>query len=162
MADFAEHDKQSKYRQHFLCMTQDKRYLFQHVIRVVKCMRECYLHRNDAGSVTSIMTLERCLHARSWHDSPTVLRQIRGLGMSYVRRLGLKGVKTFERLGQSEPEELEMWLNRSTPFGKDLLTDLERIPRYELKVFKESAVVLVYYSNTNWTRLRTGLLEDFV
>ena len=121
-------------------MAQDQCYFFQHAVRITKCMRECYLHQKDAGSVISIMTLERCLQARSWHDSPAVLRQIRGLGISSVRKLGVKGIKTFEKLGQIEPEQLEMWLNRSTPFGREVLSDLERIPRYELTVFKESTV----------------------
>jgi ATP-dependent DNA helicase HFM1/MER3 len=121
-------------------MAQDQCYFFQHAVRITKCMRECYLHQKDAGSVISIMTLERCLQARSWHDSPAVLKQIRGLGISSVRKLGVKGIKTFEKLGQIEPEQLEMWLNRSTPFGREVLSDLERIPRYELTVFKESTV----------------------
>jgi len=105
-------------------------------------MRECFLHRKDAESVISIMTLERCLYARSWHDSSTALRQLRGIGVSFVRKLAMKGVNTFEKLRQTEPEELEMWLNRSTPFGRDVLNDLERVPKYELKVSKESHVHL--------------------
>lgn len=121
-------------------MNQDKTYVFQHSIRIAKCMRECFIHRKDAGSVVSIMTLERCLHAHSWHDSSTTLRQLRGIGVSFVRKLAMKGVNTFERLSQTEPEELEMWLSRSTPFGRDVLNDLERIPKYELNVVKESHV----------------------
>ena len=92
------------------------------------------------------MTLERCLQAHSWHDSPTVLRQIRGLGISAVKKLGMKGIKTFEKLRQIEPEQLEIWLNRSTPFGQEVLSDLERIPRYELTVFKESIVISAQFS----------------
>ena len=121
-------------------MAQDKVYVFQHAMRIAKCMRECFLFRKDAGSVLSILTLERCLAARSWHDSSTALRQLRGVGVSFVRKLALKGVNTFERLRQTAPEELEMWLNRSTPFGQEVLSDLERIPIYELKVCKESHV----------------------
>ena len=92
------------------------------------------------------MTLERCLYARSWHDSSTVLRQLRGIGISFVRKLAMKGVNTFEQLRQTEPEELEMWLNRNTPFGRDVLNDLERVPKYELKVFKESTVISTHLS----------------
>lgn len=103
-------------------------------------MRECFVHRKDAGSVLSIMTLERCLNARSWHDSSTILRQLQGVGTSFVRQLALKGVKTFGDLRKIEPEKLEMWLNRSTPFGRELLKDLERIPDYDLQVSHETKV----------------------
>jgi hypothetical protein len=109
-------------------------------MRIAKCMRECFLFRKDAGSVLSILTLERCLTARSWHDSSAALRQLRGIGMSFVRKLALKGINTFDRLRQTAPEELEMWLNRSTPFGQEVLDDLEQIPIYELKVCRESHV----------------------
>jgi hypothetical protein len=61
----------------------------------------------------------------------------------------MKGIKTFEKLRQIEPEQLEMWLNRSTPFGREVLSDLERIPRYELIVFKESTVILTNFRQTD-------------
>jgi ATP-dependent DNA helicase HFM1/MER3 len=121
-------------------MAQDKLVIFQHICRVAKCMKECILHRNDAGSLSSILTLERCLQARSWHDSPAVLRQLRGIGVAFVRVLALKGIKTFERLRKVQPEELELWCRRSTPFGQNVLSDLERIPQYDLTVSKESQV----------------------
>jgi ATP-dependent DNA helicase HFM1/MER3 len=104
-------------------------------------MRDCYLHKKDAEGVLNVMTLERCLQAKSWHDSTTVLRQLRGLGVAYVRLLTLRGIKTFQSLRQVEPEELEVLCNRSTPFGRDLLNDLERIPQYDLTVSKDSQVV---------------------
>jgi ATP-dependent DNA helicase HFM1/MER3 len=126
-------------------MAQDKLLIFQHVLRVAKCMKECSLHRNDARSVISILTLERCLQARSWHDSTAVLRQLRGIGVAYVRLLALRGVKTFEGLRQVQPEELEVWCKRSTPFGRNVLSDLERIPRYEMVVGKESQVIQYLY-----------------
>jgi hypothetical protein len=86
------------------------------------------------------MLLERCLQARSWHDTGTVLRQLRGIGLTHLRVLSLKGVKTFESLRDVEPELLEMWCHRSTPFGRELLNDLQRIPQYELTVVKEAEV----------------------
>lgn len=87
------------------------------------------------------MLLERCLHARTWHDTSTILSQLRGIGSSYVRVLALREVRTFEDLRRVEEHELELWCNRSTPFGRDLLKDLDRIPQYELTVVKESHVL---------------------
>ena len=135
-----------KNKNHFISMTQDKLLIFQHVLRVAKCMKECCLHRNDARSVVNILTLERCLQARSWHDSTAVLKQLRGIGVAFVRLLAMKGVKTFEGLRQVQPEELEVWCNRSTPFGQKVLSDLERIPRYEMIVLKESQVIRYFVS----------------
>jgi ATP-dependent DNA helicase HFM1/MER3 len=118
--------------------------VLQHAPRILKCMKECFLHRKDAGSVISTMTLERCVRARTWHDTPTILRQLRGIGITSVRLLAMKGVKTFQHLQQIEPEELEVWFNRSTPFGRELLKDLERIPRYKLAMSVESKVGDLY------------------
>jgi len=86
------------------------------------------------------MLLERCLQARTWHDTSTILSQLRGIGASYVRALAARGVKIFEDLRRVEAHELELWCNRSTPFGKDLLKDLERIPQYQLTIVKKSQV----------------------
>ena len=127
-------------------MTQDKLFIFQHVHRIAKCIKECCLHRNDARSVVSILTLERCLQARTWHDSTAILKQLRGIGVAFVRLLALKGVETFEGMRQVQPEELEVWCKRSTPFGQNVLSDLECIPRYEMVVFKESQVIQDFVS----------------
>ena len=134
-------------------MNQDRQAIFRDAVRVIKYMRDCYLDRKDAESLLSAMTLERCLQAKTWHDSTTVLKQLRGIGVAYVRLLALKGIKTFDMLRQVEPEMLEVFCNRSTPFGRDLLRDLERIPRYELTVSKDSQVVCPYYSDWHTYRL---------
>jgi ATP-dependent DNA helicase HFM1/MER3 len=122
-------------------MGQDKTSVFQYALRLVKCMKECFLHRKDANGVISTMTLERCISARTWHDSPTMLKQLQGIGVSAVRLLALKGIKTFHDLRKTEPEDLELWFKRSTPFGRNLLRDLERIPQYHLKVSTESKII---------------------
>ena len=139
VATFAEKEKE-KYREQFFSMGQDKTCILQHASRITKCMKECFLHRKDGGGALSAMILERCIHARGWYDGPTVLRQLRGIGSSSIRLLAMKGVKSFEDLRHIEPEDLEVWFKRSTPFGRDLLRDLERIPQYKLTVIAESKV----------------------
>jgi len=121
-------------------MNQDKAYVLQHSLRIAKCMRDCYLHRKEAASLLATVTLERCLRARTWHDLPGVLRQLKGLGPVYVRTLALRGIKSFEKLRQTEPEELEVWCKRSTPFGREILKSLERVPKYQLEVNKRGQV----------------------
>ena len=133
-------------------MGQDKAYVFQHALRIAKCMRECYLHRKDATTLISIMTLERCLHARCWHDGNTLLRQLPGIGAAFVRLLAMRGVTTFEELRQVQPEDLEVWCNRSTPFGRNLLAALEHIPQYKLNVWKDTHRVIVSFCDFNFTR----------
>jgi len=121
-------------------MAQDKTFIFQHAFRIVNCMRDCFVHENNGNGVIAAMTLESCLHARSWPDRPTVLRQLQGIGLSAVRKLSMKGIKTFEQMRRCEPEQLEVWLNRSTPFGRDVLGDLDTVPKYQLKISEESQV----------------------
>lgn len=125
-------------------MTQDKIILFQHAFRIVKCMRDCLVYERNGNGVIAAMTLEKCLHARSWPDGPTILRQLKGIGLSAVRKLSMKGIKTFEQMRRCEPEQLEVWLKRSTPFGRDVLADLEMVPKYDLKISKESQVAPIF------------------
>jgi len=138
-ADFGDHE-QGKYAHHFFSMAQDKNFIFQHAFRIVKCMRDCFVHENNGNGVIAAMTLENCLRARSWPDRPTIMRQLKGIGLSAVRKLSMKGIKTFDQLRRCEPEQLEVWLNRSTPFGRDVLSDLEMVPKYELKISEVSQV----------------------
>jgi len=106
-------------------------------------MRDCYLNRKQATSLLTIIALEGCLRARTWHDLPGVLRQLEGIGPAYVGTLALKGIETFDRLRQTEPEELEVWCKRSTPFGREVLKSLERVPKYQLEVSKKSQVAML-------------------
>jgi ATP-dependent DNA helicase HFM1/MER3 len=126
-------------------MSQDKAAAFQTAVRIAKFMRDCVLQRKDAQSLVSVMTLERCLHARCWNDPGTMLKQIRNFGVSSVRVLAMKGIKTFEQLRSLEPESLEVWLHRSTPFGQDILNDLDRIPRYDMQIVMESKVAVRFF-----------------
>jgi ATP-dependent DNA helicase HFM1/MER3 len=147
-ADFGECE-QGKYGYHFFSMAQDKAVVFQHAFRIIKCMRECFVHGKNGNGVIAAMTLEKCLRARSWPDGPTVLRQLKGIGQSAVRKLSMKGIKTFEQMRQCEPEQLEVWLKRSTPFGRDVLCDLEMVPKYELKISKEPQVCVPFMTILN-------------
>jgi len=126
-------------------MTLDKAVAIQTALRIAKFMRECVLQQKNAQSLINIMTLERCLHARCWNDAGTMLKQIRNLGVSSVRLLAMRGIKTFEQLRSLEPEALELWFNRSTPFGRDVLNDLARIPRYDMQIVMDSKAAVKYF-----------------
>jgi ATP-dependent DNA helicase HFM1/MER3 len=138
--DFTEREQGGKYAYHFFSMAQDKTLLFQHAFRIAKCIRECLIHEKNGNGVIAAMTLETCLRGRSWPDGPMVLRQLKGIGVSFVRKLSMKGIKTLDQMRRCEPEQLEVWLKRSTPFGRDVLKSLEMIPKYELKVSGDSEV----------------------
>lgn len=131
-------ERQKKHTFHFRCMSQDRFQIFSQVVRLVRCIKECCLSRNDSGSLISAMFLNRCLQGRTWNDTSTILRQLRGIGSAYVRVLAFRGVKTFEDLRHVQEHEVELWCNRSTPFGQNLLRELDQIPQYELTIAKES------------------------
>lgn len=84
--------------------------------------------------MTNSILLERCLRAGTWEHSVSTFRQLGGIGLSYIRVLALNGIKGFSQLRQVKPETLELWCHRSTPFGHDVLDDLNRIPHYSLSV----------------------------
>jgi hypothetical protein len=103
-------------------------------------VRECLVHSRNAVAVKNAIVLENCFQARCWHDSAAIFRQLRGLGNAYAQILSLKGIKRFNDLRALEPEMLETWCHRNSPFGYNLLKDLQQIPRYELKITSQSTI----------------------
>jgi hypothetical protein len=140
--DFSKSIDRPKFKKQFFEMTQDIVSVFQIVSRIVRYIRECLIHSRNAVAVKNIITLENCIQARAWHDTANVFKQLRGVGSSYVRILSHNGIKSFDDLRVVEPERLEVWCHRSTPFGHNLLKDLRQIPRYDLKITKHSTGTL--------------------
>jgi hypothetical protein len=112
---------------------------FQNALRIARCMKEIYIHRKDGIAVRNSVLLERCLKAHSWEDSVNIFRQLRGIGASYTRILALKGVRTLAELRQIEPETLEVWCHRNSPFGREIKDELLRIPSYDITIRTASA-----------------------
>ena len=141
MGEFAELGKNPSLKIHFATMAQDRVCIFQHIIRLSKCMRDYLFHRNDATAFINSVLLDRCLEARCWHDTGSVVRQIHGIGPAYARILAMKEIKTFEALRRAQPEDLERWCNRGTPFGREILKTLDYIPIYRVSLLKTSQVM---------------------
>lgn len=147
-------------------MKQDVSAALQQATRVTRCMRELYLEGGDAAAVRNSILLDRCLKARSWEDSVTIFRQLKAIGVSYMRTFASKGVKTFSDLRNTEPECLELWCHRSSPFGREVLDDLERIPTYDLKLIKSPEIAITGDGDLNFSLIvklsvTNGQLDDF-
>jgi len=109
--------------------TAERISVMHQIKRMIKCMGDIQIHREDSTSLLNTLMIYRSLSANGWDDRPHQLRQIPGIGTSLMLKLVEKNVRSIEDLGQTEAHEIEMALKKPPPFGRQLLTVLERFPK---------------------------------
>ncbi|TPX60937.1 hypothetical protein PhCBS80983_g01485 [Powellomyces hirtus] len=107
--------------------------------RVARFMTDVCHEKGNAIALMS--TLELCCMAKTWENSPFLLKQIDSIGPSIARMLANAGISTFEKLEKTDPRHLEFTVNRNPPFGNKVLELASFFPRFSLEVaqFKELA-----------------------
>ncbi|EPS42742.1 hypothetical protein H072_3266 [Dactylellina haptotyla CBS 200.50] len=118
-----------KYRATLL---QDKSLIFQHLHRLVRCVCDIKLFVRDAISCRNALELARCIEAKVWENSPSMLLQLDGLGMVGVRRFVNNDIKTIEQLDALEAHKIEMIASRNPPYGAKMKQDIAGIPRFRI------------------------------
>ncbi|TGZ77334.1 putative DEAD/DEAH box DNA helicase [Ascodesmis nigricans] len=111
-------------------MAQDKTIVFRHVHRIIHCIVDCLIHKEDGIGVNNALELARSLKARVWEGSVHELRQLEGLGPVAVRRLVLVGVRSLKMLEMMPAHQIEATLSRNPPMGTNLLKKVKCIPRF--------------------------------
>lgn len=105
-----------------------------HLLRLLSCTVDCKLEQNDAISIRNALELRRSIAAKCWENRPTVLKQLNGIGDGSLKTLLSAGINSLEKLGQTDPRELERIFKRNPPFGNNVLKDLATLPKLSLKV----------------------------
>lgn len=111
----------------------EKRLIFEHIQRLLKCFIDCRAYDCDATSTGNALELARSIGAGYWENSPMQLRQINGLGPAAVRRFIGANINSIEKLRNTDPENIERILSKNPPFGRKLRNDLGDFPRLTLK-----------------------------
>ncbi|KAK6516462.1 Sec63 [Arthrobotrys conoides] len=118
-----------KYRATLL---QDKSLIFQHLHRLVRSICDIKLFLRDSISCRNALELSRCIEAKVWENSPSMLLQLEGLGIVGVRKFVNNDIKTIDQLDALEAYKIEMIASRNPPYGAKLKQDIAGIPRFRL------------------------------
>nr|XP_054929032.1 probable ATP-dependent DNA helicase HFM1 isoform X1 [Dermacentor andersoni] len=110
-------------------------------LRLARALVSLLVLRSPACGFSALLhavTLQKCLQARLWEDSPHVARQLEHIGPALSSSLVRAGLTSLDKLANANPRELELVVNRRPPFGSRVVLAARRIPKYELDVKQES------------------------
>ncbi|KAJ5082947.1 hypothetical protein N7532_011990 [Penicillium argentinense] len=129
--DFPNGDQ---FQKHKFSFQQDKSVVFSHVNRLIRCVIDCHIAREDAISVLNALELARSFGAKVWDHSPLQMKQIEQIGVVAVRKLAAAGIMNLEDLESTEPHKIEMALSKNPPFGTKLLARVREFPKLRVAV----------------------------
>ncbi|KAK3113699.1 ATP-dependent DNA helicase MER3 [Teratosphaeriaceae sp. CCFEE 6253] len=108
--------------------------IFQHAIRLIRCIVDCQLHLDDAVSTRNALMLARSIGAQVWDDSPLHMKQLESLGLVGVRKLAVAGIKSIEDIENAEAHRLEQILSRHPPYGSHLQENARAFPKLRISI----------------------------
>lgn len=108
---------------------QEKNLVFGHVNRLIRCVIDCLIAKNDSIAVRNALELGRSFGAKVWDHSPLQMKQIEQIGIVAVRKLAAAGIKDIEELEATEASRIDMILSKNPPFGFKLLSRLKEFPK---------------------------------
>lgn len=108
--------------------------VFNHVNRLIRCVIDCMIVRENSVGILNSLELARSFGARVWDRSPLQMKQIEQIGVVSVRKLATAGITDIEALENTEPHQIEMILSKNPPFGVKLLARLKEFPKLRVAV----------------------------
>ena len=117
-------------------MEMDTNSVIGHSKRLIRCMVDILVQRNDSFAAKSALELARSLAAGVWDDTVLQLKQIPGIGDVAVRKLAAAGIKSIDAVFNVEPRRLEVVLSKNPPYGHDLLKKLGEFPMLHITAKK--------------------------
>lgn len=115
-------------------VSTDINLVFQHINRLIRCIVDFSLYKEDSIALRHSLALCRSLGARCWDDSPLQLRQLDRIGIVGVRKLVNAGIKSIEELEITEPHRIEAILKRAPPFGLQVVDSAKAFPKPRVSV----------------------------
>ena len=129
--EFPLNEQYTKYKRQF---NQEKTLLFSHVHRLVHCIIDCQIYKQDAVAARHALELARSLSARAWDSSPYEMKQLPQVGLVAIRKLAIGGINSIESLEAAETHRVEMILSKNPPFGQKLLENLRAFPKLRVSL----------------------------
>lgn len=123
-----------QFQKHKLQFQQDKALVFNHVNRLIRCITDCQIYKEDGVAVRNALTLARSLSSRAWEDSPLQMKQLDQIGIVAVRKLAGAGITSIAELESTEAQRIDMILSKNPPFGMKLLNRLADFPKLRVTI----------------------------
>lgn len=135
----------NRFGAHAIQFSSESALVFQHVHRLVRCIIDCQLYKEDSIGVRHALDLARSLGARGWDDTPLQLLQIEQIGPVAVRKLVTHDIKSIEDLENTDAQHIDYYLSKNPPFGANLLQKLKDFPklRVVLKMMGKAVSFLI-------------------
>ncbi|XP_054088517.1 probable ATP-dependent DNA helicase HFM1 [Zeugodacus cucurbitae] len=117
--------------------------------RIAKCLLEYMrlaehqasstLHLGRYKALLHTVTIAKCFHAKLWENSEYAAKQLQKIGAVYSAQLVCAGKTTLKSLGATDARTIEAILNKSYPFGDEILQNLQQtFPEYSLQLARVS------------------------
>ncbi|OJD40841.1 dead deah box dna helicase [Diplodia corticola] len=113
---------------------QDFNLVFQHTRRLIRCVVDCAIHKEDSAMVRNALILSRSMCSRVWDDSPLTMKQVESIGPVGVRKLVNAGIRSIDELELAEAQRLETILGKHPPYGNSLLAKVKEFPRLRVSL----------------------------
>ncbi|ORY26148.1 Sec63 Brl domain-domain-containing protein [Naematelia encephala] len=104
--------------------------------RIAKAICHVALNRGFGGAIRASLELLHAVSGKAWEDTSTIFRQLDNIGPKSMKVLEENSIHTFNDLIKVEPMQLEVWLNRTGPFGQKVIDQAKAMPRYRLGLTK--------------------------
>ncbi|CAI6494293.1 AIS_HP2_G0016900.mRNA.1.CDS.1 [Saccharomyces cerevisiae] len=115
-------------------LVQDKFLVFRHCFRLLKCMVDTFIEKNDGISLKNTLLLLRSLNGHCWENTPMVLRQLKTIGLVSVRKLIRHGITNLEDMGNLTDTQIEYYLNLKIGSGMKIKSDISLLPCLNIRV----------------------------
>jgi ATP-dependent DNA helicase HFM1/MER3 len=112
----------------------EKTMVFKNIPRILKAVIEIFSFKKDAVSLSAVLKLNRCIFAKSWENSSLVLRQFEGIGLSYAKKLMIKGINSIEKAKSLPREKLEYYIGSKPGACQKIIKSIINMPELNLKI----------------------------
>lgn len=136
--EFPSYEGASKLHQ---TLVQDKFLVFRHCFRLLKCMVDTFIEKNDGTSLKNTLFLLRSLNGHCWENTPMVLRQLKTIGLVSVRRLIRHGITNLEEMGHLSDTHIEYYLNLKIGNGIKIKNDISLLPCLNIRTKLENCKI---------------------
>ena len=146
------------FKKHQRQLQQETNTLFTNLHRLIRCIIDIQIHKQDAVAARNCLELARTFDARAWDDSPLPMKQIKGIGDVFVRKLAANSISSLEDLESTEPSRIELLLSKNPPFGTKLLALVREVPKVyvSMKLMGKVRTDWEAYTRSNPLKLGTG------
>lgn len=121
-----------QFQKHKFTFQQEKVLVLSRVNRLIRCVIDCQISRQDSTATLNSLELVRSFGAKVWDNSPLQMKQIEQIGVVAVRKLAASGITSLIDLESTEPHEIEMTLSKNPPFGTKLLARAREFPKLRI------------------------------